>query len=271
MKSLFILLQRILPQHLLSRCAGFLAGIRTPWFKNMAIRQFVRIFHVNMSEAESARAEDYLDFNAFFTRRLKPNARPVSGSICAPADGVISALGSLAGGRLLQAKGITYSLEKLLAGANAPEFVNGSFLTVYLAPADYHRVHMPISAELMSCRYVPGKLFSVNETTTTRVTDLFATNERLICSFQREAGPMIMIMVGAMIVAGIQPVWRENPWAPRQPNTEEFNPPRPFQQGEEFARFRMGSTVILLFPENVDWRPCPKQRIRLGESLVDGT
>lgn len=269
MKSVFILLQRIVPQHLLSRFAGYLAGIQAPWFKNMAIRLFVRVFHVNMAEAESARAEDYPDFNAFFTRRLQADARPVAGSICSPADGVISALGALAGDQLLQAKGITYSLEKLLAGADARSFFDGSFFTVYLAPADYHRVHMPVSARLTSCRYVPGRLFSVNETTTARVPDLFAENERLICSFQRDEGPMIMIMVGAMIVAGIQPVWRANPWPPHRSDREEFDPPRLFEQGEEFARFRMGSTVILLFPEKLDWCTRAKQRIRLGEPLVN--
>lgn len=268
MNAAFILLQRLVPQHLLSRLMGWLAGVRVPWFKETVIRLFIRVFDVDMSEAASERIEDYENFNAFFTRQLKPNARPVSGRLCSPADGTVSALGRISGDQLFQAKGITYSLEKLLADADISSFVDGSFITIYLAPADYHRVHMPAAANLGSCHYVPGRLFSVNETTTARVPNLFADNERLVGRFQRETGPMAMIMVGAMIVAGIQPIWLDEPWPPRQAGEQVFDPPRAFGQGDEFGSFRMGSTVILLFPEAIDWQASAGQRIRFGEPLA---
>lgn len=267
MNAAFIWLQRLIPQHALSRLVGWLAGVKAPWFKNMAIRLFVRVYRVNMNEARSGHIDDYENFNAFFTRALKADARPVSGSVCSPADGTISALGRIYGNRIFQAKGINYSLEKLLADTNVSNFVDGSFVTIYLAPADYHRVHMPVSASLQSCHYVPGKLFSVNATTTAQVPDLFADNERLVCRFQRETLPMTMVMVGAMIVAGIQPVWMDAPWPPGQSGEQVFDPPRLFQQGDEFASFLMGSTVILLFPEAIDWQASPGQKIRFGEPL----
>lgn len=268
MKSLFILLQRVLPQHLLSRMVGRLARIRAGWFKDPAIRLFVKIFDVDMDEAEYRHARDYADFNTFFTRALKPNARPVTGTVCSPADGTISAVGRLEGERLLQAKGIDYSLEKLLAANHVSQYRGGSYFTIYLAPRDYHRVHMPVAGELGHWAYVPGKLFSVNETTTARLPDLFARNERLICHFNTELGPMALIMVGAMIVAGIQPVWREAPLPPRVTATDQFDPPRKFDQGEEFGRFKMGSTVILLFRDRLDWRASPGQRVQFGTPVV---
>lgn len=268
MNAAFILLQRLVPQHFLSRLTGWLAGVRLPWFKDTMIRAFIRVFSVDMSEAVSERIEDYENFNAFFTRKLRPDARPVSGRLCSPADGTISALGRISGDQLFQAKGISYSFEKLLADADTSGFLDGSFITIYLAPADYHRVHMPAAASLGYCRYVPGRLFSVNETTTARVPDLFADNERLVCRFQRETGPMAMVMVGAMIVAGIQPVWRDAPWPPRQAGEQVFDPPRAFGQGDEFGSFKMGSTVILLFPEAIDWLASAGQRVRFGQPLA---
>lgn len=270
MKTLFIFLQRLLPQHLLSRLVGYFAELRIGWFKNMLIRVFIRIFKVDMSEAESPHPADYEHFNAFFTRRLKTDARPVSGQVCSPADGTVSAVGNIDHDRIFQAKGIDYSLEKLLASSEVSQFIDGSFITIYLSPRDYHRVHTPIDSSLNACRYIPGTLFSVNETTTARVPGLFAANERLVCRFDTASGPMCLVMVGAMIVAAIQPVWRSTPWEPREPAGMEFSPPRDFMKGDEFASFKLGSTVILVFPEKLSWCVSAGQQVRLGQPLVTG-
>ena len=257
--ALFMLLQHLLPQHLLSRAAGWLADCETPWLKNVLIRLFARRFQVNMAEAEEPLLESYPSFNAFFTRPLAAGARPVhpapEGVVC-PADGAISQLGAINGGQLLQAKGRSYSVAELLADAErAGTFENGRFATIYLAPRDYHRVHMPVAGTLTAQTYVPGSLFSVNPVTTAGRDRLFARNERLVCHFDTEAGDMALVLVGAMIVGGLETVWQDCPAkGPRSIDHRQRPEPVRLDKGAEMGRFKLGSTVILLFSGGaVEW------------------
>lgn len=267
MKQPFILLQRLLPQHLLSRLVGRIAGCQWPPLKNLLISVFVRAFGVDLTEAAHPHKSAYPSFNAFFTRALKPGIRPVGGAISSPADGTVSMAGHLDGNQLIQAKGINYSLEKLL-GQHTPEFENGSFVTIYLSPRDYHRVHMPVAGTPTSAHYIPGKLFSVNARTTAHVPNLFANNERLVTMIQTQMGTVALIMVGAMIVAGIKPVWRDTTYLPRNSHVETFEEPQQLDQGAELGHFEMGSTVIALFPEKLEFRVSPGEHIKLGQALV---
>ena len=280
-ENLFIWLQHLLPQHLLSRMVGALAQCRTPWLKNLLIRRFCQHYHVDMSEALEPNLESYEHFNAFFTRALKPDARPLDttpGAILSPADGAISQLGKIEHGRIFQAKGRSYGLTTLLGGdcQRADPFINGTFATIYLSPRDYHRVHMPLSGTLRESIYIPGDLYSVNGTTTAGVDNLFARNERLVTIFDTEAGPMAMVLVGAMIVAGIETVWQgQVAPLPRQPlildRFDNQSPPR-LEKGSEMGRFKLGSTVILLFPEGrTNWLETLQagSPVRVGERLAD--
>ena len=279
MDSLFILLQYLLPQHWLSRITGWLAECRTPWLKNVLIRLFARHFRVDMGEAAEPVLEAYPNFNAFFTRALVGGARPIvdsAAAVACPADGVISQLGAIEHGRLLQAKGRHFTVADLLADeAQAHRFENGRFATIYLAPGDYHRVHMPTAGELTAQTYVPGKLYSVNRVTTENITRLFAQNERLACHFDTEYGPMAMVLVGAMIVAGIETVWSGQVAPPtREPKTVDYQRAPAgvkLARGEEMGRFKLGSTVILLFPGNtVEWDARFREgtATRMGELLA---
>lgn len=275
-ENLFIWLQHLLPQHLLSRMVGALAQCRTPWLKNLLIRRFCQHYHVDMSEALEPNLESYEHFNAFFTRALKPDARPLDttpGAILSPADGAISQLGKIEHGRIFQAKGRSYGLTTLLGGdcQRADPFINGTFATIYLSPRDYHRVHMPLTGTLRESIYIPGDLYSVNGTTTAGVDNLFARNERLVTIFDTEAGPMAMVLVGAMIVAGIETVWQgQVAPLPRQPlildRFDSQSPPR-LEKGCEMGRFKLGSTVILLFPEGrANWL----ERLEAGSPVCMG-
>ncbi len=278
MDKIFILFQYIVPQHLLSRCTGALAELRHPvWLKNWLIRQFVQFFHVDMSEAAEPDYARYACFNDFFTRPLRDGARPLAAAdILCPADGVISQVGAIESGLLFQAKGRYFSAEELLGGdaARAAQFNGGQFATIYLSPKDYHRVHTPVAGDLTASCYIPGQLFSVNAVTADNVDRLFARNERLVCYFETGRGPMAMILVGAMVVAGIDTVW-SGPVAPppRHPVTVDYvNLPESVAlvQGDEMGRFKLGSTVILLFPENVmSFDACygAGSPTRMGESL----
>lgn len=259
---LFILLQYILPQHCLSRLTGRLAECRTPWLKNSLIKAFATHFMVNMQEAERENLKDYENFNDFFTRSLKPGARTLcegADTIASPADGAISEIGNIELGSVLQAKGQSYSLMSLLG--NNPELTNqlmgGKFATIYLSPRDYHRVHMPCAGKLVRTTYVPGALFSVNQTTANHVPGLFARNERLVCEFENEQGTFVVILVGAMIVAGIETVWAGEvaPVKPRLHSQDyQLQNDILLQKGDEIGRFKLGSTAIVLFPENtVEW------------------
>lgn len=282
MDPLFIALQHLVPQHLLSRLTGWLADSETRWLKDFLIKQFAGHFKVNMEEAAEPVLRNYPSFNAFFTRALQDGARPIDGNpavISCPADGAISQLGSIEGGRIFQAKGRSYSAAELLADEErAAAFDNGQFATIYLSPRDYHRVHMPIAGELSAQTYVPGDLFSVNQVTAESVDRLFARNERLVCYFDTELGPIAMVLVGAMIVAGIETVWSGQVAPPgREPKTIDFaRAPAGVKlaKGEEMGRFKLGSTVILLFPPGrIAWNENYQANTstRLGEALASIT
>ena len=249
---------------------GLVANSKTKWIKNVFIRTIIKKYDVDLSEAQVADVEAYASFNAFFTRQLKPHARPISGRYCSPADGAVSAAGETTNGQIIQAKGIDYSVRKLLASNDTASFSNGSFMTIYLSPRDYHRVHCPIDADLTRVRYIPGKLFSVNKATTDGVRDLFAVNERLVMEFETGNGKMIVVMVGAMIVAAIQPVWRDSPYQARQFIEETFEKPRHFSMGDELGLFQMGSTAIVLLEEKVEWLKQTSASVRMGEAIVQG-
>lgn len=278
MKIAFVILQYLLPQQLLSRLVGRLAECQTPWLKNLLIRRFIHHYNVNMAEAVASDAESYATFNAFFTRALQEGARPICNddtAIACPADGAISQIGAIASARILQAKGQDYSLSQLLGGDEslASQFRDGTFATIYLSPRDYHRVHMPLDGELRHSIYVPGQLFSVNQTTAENVNSLFARNERLICVFDTPAGPMAMILVGAMIVAGIETVW-SGQVAPPPRQLTRLDYPRnesvSLKKGDEMGRFKLGSTVILLFAKDRmawDGKFTASSPTRLGEKL----
>ncbi len=275
----FVALQWLLPHHLLS--AGMYALTRVRWrpFKDFLIRRFVRLYGVDMGEAAESDTRAYPHFNAFFTRRLRADARPLATeptAVLGPADGVLSQAGSLDAGRLLQAKGVNYDLTDLLGGERqwARRFEGGLFATVYLSPRDYHRVHMPMEGRLKRMLHVPGRLFSVSPLTTALVPGLFTRNERVVCLFETAVGPMAVILVGAVFVGGIDTVWagcvapagrRVSRW-----NYAEPLPAVTLERGAELGRFNMGSTVILLFPPGrVRWDPDlrPGRRLRMGEAL----
>ncbi len=276
MPSPFIAFQHIAPQHALSRLAGKLADSRSPWLRDRLIRRFVAAFDVDLSEAARGIGE-FASFNDFFTRELKPGARPLADAarfILSPADGAISQLGPITGGRILQAKGRDYSVAEILGGdaGEAARFEGGRFMTIYLSPRDYHRVHMPAAGRLQASAYLPGDLFSVNQETAAEVERLFARNERLACLFDGPDGRFASIMVGAMIVAGIDTVW---------PNTfrtharavvrEDFSAAAHyFAAGDEMGRFHLGSTVVLLFePGRVEWLEGLKagDPLRMGQAI----
>ncbi len=274
--TLFILLQHLLPQHLLSRLVGCLAECRTPWVKNLFINWFRKRYQVDMSQALEPNPEAYEHFNAFFTRALKADARPLDteeGAILSPADGAISQLGPIEHGRIFQAKGRSYGLSTLLGGSpeRAAPFINGSFATVYLSPRDYHRVHMPVTGTLRETVYIPGDLYSVNQVTAAGVDNLFARNERLVAIFDTEYGPMAMVLVGAMIVAGIKTVWNGQvaPASKRPVVLDRSYEQAPIilEKGAEMGRFKLGSTVILLFgPEAISWQ----ETLKAGSSVTMG-
>ena len=230
-----------------------------------------------MSEAADPDPTSYASFNAFFTRPLREDARsPAEADVICPADGAISQLGDIRGGRIFQAKGQSFSTWELLGGdaERAELFADGRFATIYLSPRDYHRVHMPLAGRLTATSYIPGKLFSVNQVTAENVPRLFARNERLVCYFDTAAGPMAMILVGAMVVAGIETVWSGQVAPPTsEPVLRDYVVlPRVIElaQGEEMGRFKLGSTVILLFPKDAvefDAAYVAGAATRLGESL----
>lgn len=260
--KLFIGLQYLVPQHALSRAAGWLASSETPFIKNTFIKWFAKRYNVDMSFAQQENPLEYKSFNDFFTRALKPDARPIDptpGGIVWPADGAISQLGQIVNGRIFQAKGQDYSAAELLGGDEqlAAEFADGEFATVYLSPRDYHRVHMPYGGKLRCMVSVPGDLFSVNTVTAENVPRLFSRNERVVAIFDTDIGPMAVVLVGAMIVAGIETVWDGvvAPFASREIATSHY----PYQniqleKGAEMGRFKLGSTAVVLFAKDkVRW------------------
>ena len=277
MSATFIALQHLVPQHALSRLVGRVAASETPWLRDRLIRRFANAYRVDLSEAARGIGE-FRSFNDFFTRELKPGARPLADAsqvILSPADGAVSQLGTICGGRIIQAKGRDYSVAELLGcGADeAARFEGGAFITIYLSPRDYHRVHMPASGTLAQTRYIPGDLFSVNTATAEGVERLFARNERLACHFDGPDGHFTSVMVGAMIVAGIDTVWPNSfRTHAKAPVHEDFaGRIRSFAAGDEMGRFYLGSTVVLLFePDRITWLDglVPSSPLRMGEAIA---
>jgi phosphatidylserine decarboxylase len=258
-------LQYLLPQRLITWLAYKLTRSRTSGFKNFLIRAFIAHFNVDMSEAKEPDPTRYHDFNHFFTRPLRPDARPLAvgdGVLCCPVDGVVSQAGIIDNDTLFQAKNRLFSLTQLLGGdtATALPFQQGSFVTLYLSPRDYHRVHMPMRGRLQHMVHIPGQLFSVSPATTRLVPNLFARNERVATFFATPAGPMAMVLVGAINVASIETVWAGVITPPRRKQIRHWDysdtekPSIVLDKGAEMGRFNMGSTVIVLFAkQNVLW------------------
>ncbi len=275
---LFVGLQHLLPQHLLSRGVHAIARARARPVKNLLIRAFLRSYAVNLSEAEHADPAAYESFNAFFTRALKPGARTVetaADAVACPVDGVVSQAGRIARDMLLQAKGLQYTAGDLLDDESmAREFVGGSFATLYLAPYHYHRIHMPLAGTLSSARHVPGDLFSVNAATAAGVPGLFTRNERIALVFDTVVGPMAVVLVGALFVGSMSLAWAGEVTAdrPRQARALPVNDPIvALDRGAELGRFNMGSTVILMFPARHarltdDLRP--GMAVRMGQRIA---
>jgi phosphatidylserine decarboxylase len=278
---LFVALQYLLPQHFLSRQVHRLARSRLKPVKNALIGAFVRHFRPDMSDAADPEPHDYPSFNAFFTRSLRPGARPCDANpraLACPVDGTVSQIGRLDGLRLLQAKGHDYSLEALLGGASAwtQRFAGGSFATLYLAPYNYHRIHMPAAAALRAAWFIPGNLFSVNAATAAAVPGLFARNERVVCAFEEGSLAFAVALVGALFVGSIATVWHGDvtPCSPRRATelpVDTGRSPIRLERGAELGRFNMGSTVILLLPPGAaQWLPQlqPGSPVRVGQTIA---
>lgn len=274
MNKIKTLIQHCIPQHALSRLAGIIANCQWVWWRNYVIKDFIRRYKVDLSIAVNEHIEDYPNFNSFFTRHLKPGVRPIvqnQGDIACPADGSISQIGAIHHTALIQAKGHYFSLNALLGGSEKRTklFYDGYFTTIYLSPKDYHRVHMPLTGTLRETIYIPGKLFSVNTATTQAVPQLFARNERLVCLFDTEAGPMAVILVGAMLVSSIKTVWNDH-YPPHQLSKQIFEQGITLERGAELGHFQMGSTVIVLFAKNaINWAEnlAAMQEVNMGQLL----
>jgi phosphatidylserine decarboxylase len=274
------MVQHLLPHTLLTALMYHSTRWRfAPW-KNWQIRWFIGRYGVDIAEALHADARDYTHFNAFFTRALRPGSRPLEGgaeTIVSPADGTVSAIGVIQSASLLQAKGQHYSLHSLLGEVDArtAAFEDGCFASLYLSPRDYHRVHMPVDGRLCEMIYIPGRLFSVNSATARAVPRLFTRNERLVCLFETALGPMALILVGAMLVSGMETVWA-GPVAPPHGQAMrswryEGNDAIELSRGEEMGRFNTGSTVIVLFPRaSVHWQAALQagDALRMGQALA---
>lgn len=270
--TLFVQAQKRLPQQRISRLVGKLAATEQPFLKTAAILAFKQRYKIDLSIAESQNITKYPSFNAFFTRALKAGTRPIdtdSTRIVSPTDGVVSQLGKIAHGDIFQAKGQSFSVTQLIADPElAKPFIEGEFATIYLSPRDYHRVHMPYSGTLTETLYVPGDLFSVNQVTAQHVNGLFARNERMVCLFDTQIGRMAVVLVGAMIVAGIETVAtgkvKPNGHLEMQHHTLQLN------KGDELGRFYLGSTAIVLFEKNkVHWHTSlhPNDAVVMGRSI----
>ena len=276
-----IALHYLLPQLAITRAAGWLAERRWGSVTHFIIKAFAKQYQVNLAEAEKSSPSDYATFNEFFIRPLKAGARPIEAApdyLCLPADGRVSESGKIDANRLIQAKGHFFTLETLLAEDTemAAKFQDGDFITTYLSPSDYHRVHMPCDATLRKMVYVPGELFSVNPFLAEHVPNLFARNERLICEFETEFGPMVQILVGATVTASMSTVWAGVVNPPRPDEVVEYHYNMEgegvirLSKGEEMGAFRLGSTVINLFPKGaVVLEPHLQagEKTRMGEKL----
>ncbi len=274
---LAVLPQYLLPKRALTTLAGKLASAQLGGLTTAAIHRFVARYNVNMAEAANPDITSYASFNDFFTRALKPGARPLAATdLVCPVDGAISQFGPLDKDQIFQAKGHHYSTTALVGGdaTLAARFEHGHFATLYLSPRDYHRIHMPCAGRLTRMVHVPGDLFSVNPTTARGVPGLFARNERVVCVFESDHGPFVLVLVGATIVGSMATVWhgQVNPPRTGQLRQWDYAPGTvSLQQGEEMGRFLLGSTVVMLFPQgplqfNPDWAPA--RPIQLGEAMA---
>lgn len=270
--------QYILPKHLLSRLVGKLAAARAGALTQFLIKRFIKAFNIDMQEAMHEEPSAYETFNAFFTRQLKDGIRPIvegDNILCQPVDGKISQFGDIIGDKVFQAKGHDYSLTTLLGGKPelAERFKGGKFVTIYLAPRDYHRIHMPIKGALTDSLHVPGELFSVNPLTAANVPGLFARNERVVALFDTSVGKVAMVLVGATIVASIETVWAGNITPPAGKYVQHWqhnNDGIELDKGEEMGRFKLGSTVVLCFESNkIEFEDLSAGDVtRLGEALA---
>ena len=274
--QLAVLPQYLMPKLAMTRLAGRLASAKLGSFTTWVIKRFVKRYNVNMAEAVHADPAHYKSFNEFFTRPLKDGVRPLAHStwVC-PVDGAISQCGAIERDQIFQAKGHQYSTRALVGGdaALAEQFQNGQFATLYLSPRDYHRIHMPVAGKLLRMVHVPGDLFSVNPTTARGVPGLFARNERVVCEFETEHGPMVLVLVGATIVGSMATVWHGQVNPPRPGTVREWHYESQdvrLQKGEEMGRFLLGSTVVMLFPQNSiqfpsDW--ISTRALLMGEAM----
>jgi phosphatidylserine decarboxylase len=259
------LLQHLLPKDTISAVVYRAARSKRPWLARPLIRWFAHTYRVDLSEAEHTDLTSYGTFNAFFTRALRGGARPVAGdrdTLVSPADGTLTQFGALDADTLLQAKGRSYSLAALLgeSGAAVDELRGGSYCTIYLAPHNYHRVHAPLAAALERTRYIPGKRFSVSRATAAAIERIFCRNERVVCWFETAAGPMVVVLVGALNVSSIS-TFNRGEIASGAPQRWEENPPVSVERGAEIGRFNLGSTVVVLFPPGA---------VRWDARLADG-
>jgi len=276
--KLKVLPQYFIPQHFLTSLVYRLTRCETPWFKNFIIKQFIKVFKVDMLLAQNPDPESYTSFNTFFTRELAPEARPIASGehdIICPVDGTISQICNIENDTIIQAKGKSYTLKHLLLEDElVTMFSGGTFATLYLAPKDYHRIHMPMLGKLNRMIYVPGKLFAVNAHTARAVNAVFAKNERVINIFNTDIGPMAMIMVGALFVGSMETVWAGQITPAKDKiiiDTQFSDNDIKLEQGQEMGRFNMGSTVILLFPKNVmHWstKMVADKTIVMGEKIA---
>ncbi len=273
-----VLPQYALPHHALSGLMSKLTHCQNKAWKNLFIKSIVKMYGVNMQEAKFQDLDHYPSFNDFFTRELKAGARQIASAadaIACPADGAVSQAGPIENGRIFQAKGHEYTALELLGGdaERAQAFENGSFTTIYLSPKDYHRLHMPLTGRLKEMVHIPGRLFSVNNTTVGAVPNLFARNERVACIFDTEAGPMALILVGAIFVSSVETVWHGvvTPPSISAPRTWQYQADSPvLEKGAEMGRFNMGSTIIVLFDKDkTAWNPdlVAGKAVQLGESI----
>jgi phosphatidylserine decarboxylase len=276
----FVAMQYVLPQHTISRVVLAATRSRNTAFKNFLITRFMAGFEPDMRDAVEPRPTAYATFNEFFTRALNPSARPIDAapdSLACPVDGTVSQAGPIEAGAIFQAKGHSYDVDTLLAGQRgwSDRFRDGSFATIYLAPYNYHRIHMPITGTLQGAWYVPGRLFSVNQATAAAVPRLFARNERVVCCFESHGMPWALVLVGALNVGSMATVWHGDV-TPRRPRvvtaltTSNLAAPATLEKGTEMGRFNMGSTIVLLLPRgttNWDARLVAGQVVRMGELI----
>lgn len=275
---LFVIMQHVLPHHFISSIVYRLARSRNKKIKTFLINQAIKRFGIDLSLAINPDPAFYASFNEFFTRELRPGARKINTNpkaIACPVDGSVSNFGKIKKGKIVQAKGHSFTLHELLGGDDlwTKLFEGGEFITIYLAPKDYHRIHSPRNSTLKRTIHIPGRLFSVNPITTRAVSNLFARNERLCCLFDSDLGPMAVIMVGAMCVSSIETTWGAEYLTPKDIEYSDFGPPaltvEP-KKGEELGRFNMGSTVILLFgKDRIHWAEKLKRgiKVKLGQPI----